>query len=86
MFLVHGKVIVYTQLTPVKSISFHPETPDEKLFVFYSETSNFLSWPGNQGIVRRRTSVRRTILLAKLDREGARRVRPTAEVTSKPEN
>ena len=29
---------------------------------------------------------RRTISLAKLDREGARRVRPTAEVTSKPED
>jgi hypothetical protein len=38
--------------------SFHPETMDEKLFVFNSETSNFSSWPGNQGIARRRTSVR----------------------------
>jgi hypothetical protein len=40
--------------------SFHPETPDEKLLVSNSERRYFLSWQGNQGIARRRTSVRRT--------------------------
>jgi hypothetical protein len=66
--------------------SFHPETPDEKQLVSDAESGDFFFWQGNQGIARRRTSVRRTILLAKLDREGARRVRPTAEVTSKTED
>ena len=41
-------------------ISFHPETPDEKQLVSDSERKDFLSWQGNQGIARRRTSVRRT--------------------------
>jgi hypothetical protein len=40
--------------------SFHPETPDEKLAVSDSERRDFSSRPGNQGIARRRTSVRRT--------------------------
>jgi hypothetical protein len=41
-------------------VSFHPETPDAKLLVSNSETRIFSSWQGNQGIARRRTSVRRT--------------------------
>jgi ADP-heptose:LPS heptosyltransferase len=40
--------------------SFHPETPDEKLLVSDSERRDFLSRQGNQGIARRRTSVRHT--------------------------
>jgi len=40
--------------------SFHPETPDEKLLVSASESGDFFSWQGNQGIARRRTLVRRT--------------------------
>jgi hypothetical protein len=40
--------------------SFHPETPDEKLFVSDSESGDFFSWPENRVIARRRTSVRRT--------------------------
>ena len=44
--------------------SFHPETPDEKLTVFNSETRIFSSWQGNQEVARRRTSVRRTSKLA----------------------
>ena len=40
--------------------SFHPETPDVKLLVFNSETRDFSSWQGNQGVARRRTQVRRT--------------------------
>jgi hypothetical protein len=31
---------------------FHPETPDEKLLVSNSESGDFLSWRGNQGIAR----------------------------------
>jgi hypothetical protein len=38
----------------------HPESPDETLPVSNSETRNFSSWQGNRGVVRRRTSVRRT--------------------------
>jgi hypothetical protein len=41
-------------------ISFHQETPDEKLAVSDSESGDFSSWQGNRGIARRRTSVRRT--------------------------
>jgi hypothetical protein len=33
-------------------ISVHPETPDEKLLVFNSETRIFSSWQGNQGGLR----------------------------------
>jgi len=40
--------------------SFDPETPDVKLLVFNSETRDFSSWQGNQGVARRRTQVRRT--------------------------
>ena len=40
--------------------SVHPETPDETLLFSNSEKRDFLSWQGNQGVVRRRTSVRRT--------------------------
>ena len=40
--------------------SVHPETPDETLLVSNSETRDFSSWQGNQGVARRRTSVRRT--------------------------
>jgi hypothetical protein len=40
--------------------SVHPETPDETLLVSNSETRDFSSWQGNQGIARRRTQVRRT--------------------------
>ncbi|MGD0843021.1 MAG: hypothetical protein ABSA06_01450 [Geobacteraceae bacterium] len=38
----------------------HTETPDETLLVSNSETRDFSSWQGNQGVARRRTSVRRT--------------------------
>jgi len=41
-------------------VSFHPETPDDKLVVSDSERGDFLFWQGNQGLERRRTSVRRT--------------------------
>jgi hypothetical protein len=41
--------------------SVHPETPDGHSVVFRWETSNFSLWQGNQGVARRRTSVRRTI-------------------------
>jgi hypothetical protein len=41
-------------------VSVHPETPDETLLVSNSETRDFSSWQGNQGVARRRTSVRRT--------------------------
>jgi AraC family transcriptional regulator of adaptative response / DNA-3-methyladenine glycosylase II len=40
--------------------SVHPETPDETLSVSDLETRDFSSWQENQGIARRRTSVRRT--------------------------
>ncbi len=40
--------------------SCHPETPDEQLLVSVAESGDFFSWQGNQGITRRRTSVRRT--------------------------
>jgi hypothetical protein len=46
--------------TALVLFSFHPETPDEKLLVFNSESRIFSSWQGNQGVARRRTSVRRT--------------------------
>src|SRR5208337_2799539 len=38
-------------------ISFHPETPDERLAVSDSERRHFSSWQGNRGVARRRTSV-----------------------------
>jgi hypothetical protein len=41
-------------------IGIHPETPDEKQQVSNSESGDFLSWQGNQGIARRHTTVRRT--------------------------
>jgi len=41
-------------------IVFHPETPDVKQSVSDSERKDFSSRQGNQGIARRRTSVRRT--------------------------
>ena len=44
----------------MKLSSFHPETPDVKLPVSNSERRDFSSWQGNQGIARRRTTVRRT--------------------------
>jgi hypothetical protein len=31
-------------------ISFHPETPDEKLLVSDSESGDFLSWQENKGL------------------------------------
>src|SRR6266568_6509250 len=37
--------------------SFHPETPDVKVAVSDLERRDFLSWQGNQGIARRRTTV-----------------------------
>ncbi len=41
-------------------VSVHPETPDGHSEVFELETRSFSSWQGNQGLARRRTSVRRT--------------------------
>jgi len=41
-------------------VSFHPETPDEKLAVSDLESGDFSFWQGNRGIARRRTTVRRT--------------------------
>jgi hypothetical protein len=35
--------------------SVHPETPDETLMVSNSETRDFSSWQGNQGVERRRS-------------------------------
>jgi hypothetical protein len=37
--------------------NFHPETPDEKLFVPECEIRNFSFWQENQGIARKRTNV-----------------------------
>jgi len=53
-------------------IRFHPETPDVKLLVFNSETRDFSSWQGNQGIARRRTQVRRTSKPADWHRQGGK--------------
>jgi hypothetical protein len=50
-----GFVVKYSNLG-----SFHPETRDVKLFVSDLESGDFLFWPGNQGLARRRTTVRRT--------------------------
>jgi hypothetical protein len=35
----------------------HPKRPDETQSVSYSERRDLLSWQGNQGLARRRTSV-----------------------------
>jgi hypothetical protein len=59
------KLITYRVLSKQSNratylLSFHPETPDEKLLVSDLESGDFLSWQGNRGIARRRTTVRRT--------------------------
>ena len=54
-----------------------------KLLVCDADRRNFSSLRENQGIERKCTSVCYAILLADLDREGARRARSMAEVKSK---